>query len=277
MGWPDAQFEWESSLSKADRLSLWSAYNTTLLIAIVISIVYFFNQSNRILLNFSIALSPTVVFGALVMAILTVIQVGLRRDDRLTVVWFSFMLALFLWFLSEVIFYWYPLAVGITPPYPSLADAFDLAAYLPLMVGLLMQIWPFRAEAVAEWKTRAVIVVVVIVSVVGLWLLLPPIFREGHDLSGAFVSLAYPILDVIALSIALSSLMIFARGTFWRPYIFLIIGLVLACAADIYSGFVNLSGTYYSGHPLELIFDFAFLSVALGFYLRRKQYLTKLL
>jgi hypothetical protein len=245
-----------------------------MLIAIVISIVYFFNQSNGILLVFSLALSPILVLGALIMAVWAVVQVGVRRNDRISMVWLSFMLALLLWFLSAVIFYCYPLVVGMAPPYPSIADAFDLAAYLPLMIGLLVQIWPFRVEAFARLEARAVIVAVMIVSLAALYLLLPPIFRERHDFAETFVSLANPILDVVALSIAISSLLIFATGTFWRPCLFLILGLVLGCVADISSGFVNLSRTYYSGHPVELLFDFAFLSAALAFYLRRKQSLT---
>ncbi len=255
-------------------MSYWSAYHTALLIAIAISIVYVFNQTNKVLLALSVALSPIVVFGALIMAVLTVIQIGVRREDRITVVWFSFMLALFFWFLSEIVFEWYPVAIGISPPYPSLVDAFDLAGYLPLLIGLLILVWPFR-ESFARWKVRAVIAAVAIVFILALYILLPPIFRQGQNSAGLPVSLAYPILDFIALSIAVPSLVMFIRGTFWRPSLFLVIGLVLASVADIYFGWVSLWGTYYSGHPLELIFDFAFLSAALGFYLRRKQFMTK--
>lgn len=261
-------------MNRGNRGSRWSAYHTAVAVAIGISIIYAFNRSNSILLAFSIALSPMLVFGALVTAILTVIKIGVRREDRITVVWFSFMLALFLWFLSSLVFSWYPAVLGMAPPYPSLADALDLAAYLPFMFGLLILIWPFR-EVFARWKVRGVLAVVAIVSMFTLSLMLPPILRGGQGFAGVFVSVAYPILDAIALSIAVLSSVIFMRGTFWRPCLLLVIGLVIASAADIYSGWANLSGTYYLGHYLELLFDFAFLSVALGFYLRRKQYLTK--
>ena len=66
------------------------------------------------------------------MSMLIVISVGVRKNDRASVVWFNIMLALLLWFLSEVIFTYYPLALMVTPPFPSLADGFDLLAYLPL-------------------------------------------------------------------------------------------------------------------------------------------------
>ncbi len=255
-------------------MSHWSAYHTALLTAIVMSIVYVFNQSNKVLLDLSVALSPIVVFGALLMALVTVIQLGVRREDRITVVWFNFMLALFLWFLSEVVFGWYLLAIGTAPPYPSLSEVLALVGYLPLLIGLLMLMWPFR-ETFARWKMRTVIAIVTIVSILALYILLPPIFRQGQNFAGLLVSLAYPILDFIALSIAVPSLVMFMRGTFWRPCLLLLIGLVLASAADVVFGWAILSGTYYLGHPLELIYDLAFLSAALGFYLRRKQFMTK--
>ena len=257
------------------RTSGRAAYITAVLIAILISIVYLFNQFNKTLLDFSVVLSPIILFGAFLMSMLTVISVGVRKNDRASVVWFNIMLALLLWFLSEVIFTYYPLALMVAPPFPSLADGFDLLAYLPLMIGLLIAIWPFGAEIWARWNVKVAWLLLTIVSALVFYLLLPLIFRSSLNFAGVIVSLAYPILDLVGLFVAIPSVVLFSRGTFWRPNLFLITGLVLAAVDDIWYGFANLSGTYYVGHPLELVFDLAFISVALGFYLRRKQYLTK--
>jgi hypothetical protein len=143
------------------------------------------------------------------------------------------------------------------------------------MIGLLIAIWPFGAEILAGLKVKGAWLVLAIVSVLVFYLLLPLVFRSSLNFAGVVVSLAYPILDLIGLFIAIPCVVLFGRGTFWRPYLILITGLVFACAGDIYNGFASLSVTYYVGHPVELVFDFAFILVALGFYLRRKQYLTK--
>jgi hypothetical protein len=185
------------------------------------------------------------------------------------------MLALLLWFLSEVIFAYYPLVVGIMPPFPSLVDALDLAAYLPVVVGLLIQLWPFGSEALAGWKVKAALVVLGIAFVLTIYLLLPITLRSQQSLAGVLVSLGYPILDFISLFLAIPAFAIFNRGTFWRPSLFLLGGLVLGSIGDIYLAFAVLSGAYYLGHPVELLFDFAFISGALAFYLRREQFLTK--
>jgi hypothetical protein len=262
-------------LSAVGRASEWTASITAVVIAILISIVYLFNQSNKALLDFSVAMSPIILFGAFLMSASTVISVGVRKNDRASLVWFTFMLALLLWFLSEVTSSYYRLALGMAPPLPSLADGFDLIAYLPLMIGVLVVIWPFRAEILAGWEVKGVWLVLAIFSVLVFYLLLPLMFRSRLDFAGVVVSLASPIFDLIGLFIAIPCVVLFGRGTFWRPYLILIAGLVVAAVGDIYYGFASLSGTYYVGHPVELVFDLAFISVALGFYLRRKQYLTK--
>ena len=37
------------------------------------------------------------------------------------------------------------------------------------------------------------------------------------------------------------------------------------------SAWATSNGSYYSGHPLDLLFDWGYLSAALGFYLMRKK------
>jgi hypothetical protein len=85
------------------------------------------------------------------------------------------------------------------------------------------------------------------------------------------VTLAHPVLDAATLAIAIVTLTVFLIGAFWRPLIFLILGMILTLVAHVMSGWTNLTHTYYYGHPLELILDWSFVSVALGFYLRRQQ------
>lgn len=237
--------------------------------------MYLFNQSNANLLDISAAVSLLIFSGTFAVSALTVAQIGVRRNDRISIFWFSCMLGLFLWFLSEVTMVYYALVPGVLPPTPSLVDAFALVAYFPVMIGLLFQLWPFGSQALAERKAKIGLVVLGIVSVVTIYLLLPAIFLSQQGSAFVFVNLAYPILDLVTLFFAVPAFVMFGRGTFWRPALFLLIGLALSSAADIYTTYASLLGTYYVGHPVELVFDFGSISVALGFYLRRKQFLTK--
>ena len=182
------------------------------------------------------------------MSMLTVISVGVKKNDRASVVWFNIMLALLLWFLSEVIFTYYPLALMVTPPFPSLADGFDLLAYLPLMIGLLIAIWPFGAEIWARWNVKVAWLVLAIVSLLVLYRLLPLIFRSSLNFAGVIVRLSLPDPRSDRAVCRLFHLLCFsAEVRFGDPNLFLITGLVLAAVDDIWYGFANLSGTYYVG------------------------------
>jgi hypothetical protein len=259
-------------LQKTNRMS-WSPYYSTLSVALVLAALFLFGQLNRNLLaQISNYLTPVLALTALAIAVLNVVKVGVRRNDRLSVVWFSFTLTLVLWFLSEVAQSFYPLVVGIPTPNLSYVDVFGLAGYLPVMFGVLVLVWPFK-EAFASKKFGGVLLLV-LVSSAGLVALLPMVIRQT-ELPVLLVNLAYPILDVVALAIAVPALVIFMRGTFWRPFLILVVGLILALGAHVLFAMTNLNEIYFSGGPWDLIYDWGFLSAALGFYLRRKQFLVK--
>ena len=143
------------ALQSSNRMS-WSSYHSTLSVALVLVALFLFGQLNRNLLaQISNYLTPVLALAALAMAVLNVVKVGVRRNDRLSVVWFSFMLTLVLWFLSEVAQSFYPLVLGIPTPNLSYVDVFGLAGYLPVMFGVLVLVWPFkealRARSLGEY------------------------------------------------------------------------------------------------------------------------------
>jgi hypothetical protein len=215
-------------------------------------------------------LSPAVASVALFTAILAARKIGVRRNGRLSSIWFSLVLGVFLWFLSEVAWSVYPLVLQISTPYPSVADAFGITGYFPILVGLALQVSPFR-EAFEARRVLLALFIVAVFGLLGLSFLLP-LVAVGETFPVLVVSCAYPVLDVIALSVAIPTLLVFAKGTFWKPFLFLVLGIVLALFAHLLSAWTTSNGTYYSGHPLELLFDWGYLSAALGFYEMRKKF-----
>lgn len=258
-----------------DRFTRWSAYHTVLFITIVILTLGALGESNEILLSVSIALAPAMGVATLVAAILTVVQTNVRRHDRTTIVWFCFMLTVFVWFLSSAAFSIYPLLGAATPPV-SLGDGFELAGYAPMLVGLVVQAWPFR-EGFAGKMVKLALVVVAIVSVLVFYSVFVGLITAGLPPLFLAVKVSYLILDFLALAIAIPSLVMFMRGTFWKPFLFLVMGLVISLGADVIATWTILIGTYYNLHPVDILYSLAYLSAVLGFHLRRKQSLSKLL
>jgi hypothetical protein len=80
------------------------------------------------------------------------------------------------------------------------------------------------------------------------------------------VSAAYPILDTLLLSVAVPVFILFRRGIYWRPMLFVILGIMFQLIGDLVFAQTVLSGTYYPGSPTDLVFDCSYLLLALGFY-----------
>ncbi len=248
-----------------------TAYFVALLAALFLAGVFIMGQLERSLLDFiSEFLSPTIAAVAVVSAVLTVAKIGVRRNDRLSIIWFSFMAGVGLWFLSEVVGAIYAPILGIPLPIPSLADVFELAGYAPILIGLGLQVWPFR-DALRMKNTLIAIIMVLAGGVLALAGLTQVVAPSGIGFWGLIVSYAYPVLDIVTLMIGVPILLVFRRGTFWKPFLFLALGLIFALFADLLFAWAASNGTYYPGHPIDLLVDLGFLSAALGFYLMRKK------
>ena len=242
--------------------------------AIAVSTVFVFNQSNPILLDISTVLLPALGIAWLVLGVYCVMQTGVRKDDRVSIVWFNFLLTAILWIMALFVFDMYPFIFGVITPTPSLSDVLEFAGYAPLLFGLLLQVWPFRS-ALFSRSMKGVMALVAIISATILYLILPPFLRVSGDRLAVAVNAAYPVLDVVCLAIAIPILVLFIRGTFWRPFLCIVVGLIFLLAADVMSGEAILSGTYFFGHPSDLIYIYGLLSGILGWHLRTRQFVTR--
>jgi hypothetical protein len=80
------------------------------------------------------------------------------------------------------------------------------------------------------------------------------------------VGVAYPVFDTLLLSVAIPVFILFRKGTYWRPMLFVLLGIMLQLIGDLLFAQSALSGSYYPGSPSDFIFDLSYLLLALGFY-----------
>ena len=133
-----------------------------------------------------------------------------RRDQR--VAWALLGTGLSLWTLGSV---WQIIGhlQGITPPFPSIADAFWLGAY-PFVfaaLGAFARPWLRRARATVALDT---LVVGLGMTAVVTALVVPWVVTNASHLSrlAQGVNLAYPLFDCILLSVALIGTAVAGRG-----------------------------------------------------------------
>jgi hypothetical protein len=176
-------------------------------------------------------------------------------------------IALGLWFAAESIWAYYELIAGIDTPFPSLADAFWLAGYVPFSYFLVGIIKDFIGVS------KSITFPLVAASAVGFamtFYLLSGIYQDA-DMStndGAFsfaIAAAYPIADMFLVVPAVAAFIQLRKGKLtFTPWFFIVIALLLFIVGDF--GFAastsisEMSDTIWIWDPLYNAGDIAIAS-----------------
>jgi hypothetical protein len=219
---------------------------------------------------FSSGLPPILAFGAVVFAFWPLYRNRVRADTWLSRAWLGYSLGIFLWFLGESTWGIYVFLLGIATPFPSIADVFWLAGYVPFLFALASQVYLFR-DALSAKHWAVVSMFVVGLSALVLALLIPPTLSEGDSLVSVALSVAYPLLDVVLLAIAVLVLLFFAKGVLWGPLRVVMVAIILSTLGDILFAWASVTQSYFQGHPADLLFNLSYIVFGLGFYLKTKQ------
>lgn len=162
--------------------------------------------------------------------------------------WYLFASGLALFLVGDAIFYFYKIVREVDRPFPSAADAFYLASYPFLVAGLLLLIR--RRD---PGRDRSSLIDAAIVSTgMGLlsWVyLMVPAGAPGQPLLDRLISVAYPLMDIVLLSVAAR----LAVGAGTRRPAFYLVGLSILCllAADVAYAVIQLSGSFELGTPFD--------------------------
>jgi diguanylate cyclase len=148
--------------------------------------------------------------------------------------------------VGDVLFFVYQNVVG-SSPFPSLADAGYLAYYPLIFAGLLC------LPSLPASRLRRVSVslgcstVVTGGAVVILYFFLLPTVQSSHDdLFAYFLSVGYPVGDLLLLAGIAWALLRRASGNPWSVWL-LSAGLLVGLAADVTYGYQSIQGTFLSG------------------------------
>ena len=160
------------------------------------------------------------------------------KGERPYRIWMAFSLGMWFWFVGEIsviVFDFFP--SGIVSPDFQLVDVFWLLGYFSLGLSLTLQL--FSAYGVQQRRGLYIYTGMVVFAVL-LASLLTEIVRKGESedsWSFLFVTLLYPVLDVLAGGTAIWLSLLFGRGRWSRPWW----GLILFAITDAIDAF------YWSG------------------------------
>ena len=156
----------------------------------------------------------------------------------------SLALALGLWCAAETIWAYYELGLGIETPFPSVADAFWLAGYIPFTYFLIGILKHFLGVS------RSMILPVIFASSLG-FVLLGHILLQLHQSSDFSsqdgmvlyaIGSAYPIADMVLLIPAAAIFIQLRKGKLtFTPWAFIVIAIFAFIVADIGFAYSTLS------------------------------------
>jgi hypothetical protein len=252
-----------------------TAYWAGLAIGFFLGLIYLFQSyyadSMTLISNI---VAPLMAGSAVVSAVFAFKKYSKTFESWFFIIWLCFTLGMLLWFLREITWAIYVLILNVKTPYPSIADAFWLSGYVPLLTAIYFYVRHFRHPLFKKMYILCVAIDTA-VSILLFAILVPPIIAAYKNPLTLILSIAYPALDLILFSEAILGLLTFTvtmlKGWITKAWLLINAGIVMKVIGDLLFGYTNSQNIYFNGHPLELFFYWGYILFALAFYTYMKE------
>ncbi len=184
-----------------------------------------------------------------------------------------FSLGLITWGLGEMVWSYYNFVLHVEIPYPSWSDAFFVVSWPLWGVG----VWFLSYATGAKFglrKTSGMIQIILlpVTAIFASYYLLIVIARKGViDLSGdlmkVFFDIAYPLFDVIVISLAAVIFGLSLRylgGKYRIAVLVTLFGFVINYFADFGFSYTTTVETFFNGNWVDLLFMSAMFCISMG-------------
>ncbi len=170
------------------------------------------------------------------------------------------------WFIAEFIWLMYD-HVWDGSPFPSEADIFYIGAYPFMTAFLFISLQPILKSVSKNVWLFAI--------ALGAAFLIPSVTAAYDDMLGedAFpttIALAYPILGSIQIVPSIVGIMYLAKKGVNFSWMLILFGFIIYGIADTFFLFLELDGTYFDGHPVDLFWLYSYILLTFAFYVRFK-------
>jgi signal transduction histidine kinase len=172
-------------------------------------------------------------------------------------------------FIAEQIWQVYDHVYDVNP-FPSIADIFYVGMYPFFIAFLFISLAPVRKSISKKiWLFSIVLSAIFLIPAI----LVSIDNLEGESSFSTAIALAYPIMSAIQLTPAIVGIMFLAKKGANFSWVLLLFGFLFIGVSDTFFLFTEIDGSYYDGHPVDLMFLYAF--VLLIFSLKSRLDLTK--
>ena len=176
--------------------------------------------------------------------------------------WLLFLGTAISWFIAETTWTVYELAYHANP-FPSPADAFYIAGYPFLFLFSIYYLKPFK-KLISRKMILSTSLIAVSVLVPSLYMTIDN--NSDESKFAIILGAIYPIADSIVLVPALIGIFLFFRGEVNFLWTLLLIGILFEVIADTGFQYFTLDNSYYTGHPIDILFIWSYLLFSFGVY-----------
>jgi diguanylate cyclase (GGDEF)-like protein len=199
----------------------------------------------------TVAAVSDIVLVVLTVPVITLSALAARaKQGRIRLAWLALTVGLVAWAIGEAIWTYYEVVLKETP-FPSAADAayllFPVAACVALLVLPGEDAGPFRGRAFLDG-----LIVAASLFVVSWVTILGPTYGAGDtDRAVFFVALAYPLSDVVVLTMA--AVVLVRSGSGDRlPLKLVTVGVACIALSDSLFAYLSAKNAYISGGVLDI-------------------------
>lgn len=206
-----------------------------------------------------ITYSPAIIILT-VLAIISTIKFGIKSYQGKA--WLFFVLGAMSWAVAEHLWTIIDL-VYEADTFPSIADFFYLGGYPFIFLFCIYYLKPVK-NAISRKIIILAISLSVAITIPGIYFAYQP--YPDIPLFEVVLATSYPIVDAIILVPALIGLILFFNGKVNFLWTLMCIGIIVLAAAD--TGFLvtEFDDSYYTGHPVDILFVWTYVLFSYGVY-----------
>lgn len=237
-----------------------AAINATVFLTAGSEIEYYISDLSRI----------STIGAAAVLSLVVVIRQGIR--GLFGRAYAMLAAGLILWVVAESIWAYHELVLGQETPFPSIADAFWLAAYGPIGYHMFS-----TAKFFGRGIKKPVVILVTAAAIIFSYFYLQAVVDistlEGSDaLTAVGISIAYPVFDAILLVPAILIITNAGRGQLTSiPWIF--VAMLLLIIADSLLGLSAVADFAGQTFHITWIYNASYLCFMVGLLWYNKQFI----
>jgi hypothetical protein len=186
--------------------------------------------------------------------------------------WIVFAIFSACWFIAEQVWLVEELFYH-QKPFPSEADFFYIAGYPAYFVFAILYLKPFRSAITKK--------MIVLASLVAVTVFIPNIYwtlenNSGEDQFSVILGASYPIADAIVLVPAIIGIILFFGGKTNFLWSLMLVGILVEAVADTGFQYFSLDNSYYTGHPVDILFLWSYILFSFGVYDNIKVFKSKM-